>query len=213
MSDLTFSVLGVEVEPYAAVPVLTARLRIEEATGEAVHAIALRCQVRIEPQRRRYSDDEESGLLDMFGRRQRWGDTLKPFLWMHSTAMVQGFSESSEVDLPLPCTYDFDVAGAKYLSALHDGEIPLVFLFSGTVFTRGSTGFGVQQIPWNKDVTHRMPVQVWRDLIDTYFPNSGWVRMNRDTLDALAQFRFARGLTTWDDTVGALLAVAKEVVR
>lgn len=212
MTELTFSVRDVEVEPYAAVPVLTAGLRIEEATGEAVHAIALRCQVRIEPQRRRYSDDEESGLLDMFGRRQRWPNTLKPFLWMHSTAMVQGFSGSCEVDLPLPCTYDFDVAGSKYLAALRDGEIPLVFLFSGTVFTRGSTGFGVAQIPWDKDVSYRMPVQVWRELIDTYFPNSGWLRMQRGSLDALAQFRFARGLTSWDDTVETLLAEAREVV-
>lgn len=213
MSELTFSVLGVDVEPYAAVPVLTARLRIEDAAAEPVHAIALRCQVRIEPQRRRYSDDEESGLLDMFGRRQRWPDTLKPFLWMHSTAMVQGFAGSCEVDLPLPCSYDFDVAGAKYLSALRDGEIPLVFLFSGTVFTRGSTGFGVQQIPWDNDVSYRLPVPVWREAMDTFFPNSGWIRMRRDTLDALAQFRYARGLTGWDETVEALLAGATADVR
>ena len=33
---------------------------------------------------------------------------------------------STEVDLPVTCTYDFEVAAAKYLHALDDGEIPLV---------------------------------------------------------------------------------------
>lgn len=212
MTDLSFSVVGIHVEPYSAVPALTARVRIEETTGEVVHAIALRSQVRIEPQRRTYDSDEERGLLDMFGGRHRWADTLKPFLWMHATAMVQGFSGACEIDLPLPCTYDFDVVGTKYLSALGDGDVPLVFLFSGTVFTRGTTGFGVQQVPWDNDVDHRMPVRVWREAIDTYFPNSGWIRMDRCTLDTLARFRFERGLTTWDETIEALMEGVEEPV-
>ncbi len=211
MSDLTFAVLGIDVEPYSAAPMLTARLRIEETAGEPVHAIALRCQLRIEPQRRGYSDHEEAGLLDLFGRRPRWPGTLKPFLWMHATTMVQGFSGRRTVDLPLPCTYDFDVAASKYLSALSDGEIPLVFLFSGTVFNRGTSGFGIEQIPWNADVSYRMPVQVWRELIDTYFPNSGWLRLNRSTLAELSEFRSAHGLTGWDETVETLLEAARQV--
>ncbi len=110
MSNLTFTVVDVFAEKYAAAPQLTARLRIEESSGEVIHAIALRAQVRIEPQRRAYSGDEASGLLDMFGTRDRWVDTLKPFMWMQCTAMIQGFTGVTEVDLALPCTYDFDVS-------------------------------------------------------------------------------------------------------
>ena len=113
------------------------------ATGETVHALALRVQVRIEPQRRRYDDEEEQALRDLFGGRARFAETLKPFLWLHASTVVPGFAGSAEVPLILPCTYDFDVAGTTYLRSLRDGEIPLIFLFSGTVFTRGASGFTV----------------------------------------------------------------------
>ena len=207
-TDLSFSVVDVFAERYAAAPQLTARLRIEEGTGEAIHAMALRCQVRIEPQRRAYSADEESGLLDMFGTRERWFDTLKPFMWMQCNTMVQGFTGVTEVDLAMPCTYDFEVTWSKYLHALREETIPVVFLFSGTVFTRGASGFGVEQIPWDCEARYAIPVAVWREMIDHYFPNTGWLRLSRDTMESLAHYRSVRGLTTYEAAVEALLAKA-----
>jgi hypothetical protein len=206
MATLEFDIADVFAERYAAAPQLTARLRITESTGEVIHAIALRCQVRIEPQRRKYSRDEESGLLDMFGTRDRWFDTLKPFMWMQCTSMVQGFTGITEVDLPMPCTYDFEVTWSKYLHALRDDAIPVVFLFSGTVFTRGSAGFGVEQVSWDCEARHQIPVSVWRDMIEHYYPNTGWLRLRHETIEALAYHRAVRGLTTWEETVSALLA-------
>ena len=205
MADLTFTVVDVFAESYAAAPQMTARLRIEDASGEPVHAIALRAQVRIEPQRRRYSEDEESGLLDMFGTRERWFDTLKPFMWMQCSSMVQGFTGVTEVDVTMPCTYDFEVTWSKYLHALRESAIPVVFLFSGTVFTRGTNGFGVEQVPWDRESRYQIPVQVWRDMIDHYFPNTGWLRLQRDTIEALSHYKSVRGLTTWEDAVVSLL--------
>ncbi|MGZ4612122.1 MAG: DUF6084 family protein [Kineosporiaceae bacterium] len=206
MSRLDFSVLDVVPERYAAAPHLLFRVRATEASGEVVHAVALRCQLRIEPQRRRYSAAEKEVLAELFGAPERWASTLKPFLWAHTTAVVRGFSGSVEFDLPLPCTYDFEVTAAKYLHALSDGEIPLVLLFSGTLFARGATGFTVEQLPWDLEASHRMPVRVWRDLMDTYFPNGGWIRLDRETLDALIRFKSARALPTWERALGALLA-------
>ena len=211
MTELRFSVLDIAPEPYAAVPTLLARVRVEEGTGEPVHAVALRAQVRIEPQRRRYDDEEEAGLLDLFGQRERWSDTLKPFLWLHTTAMVPGFTRVTELELPLPCTYDFEVMGAKYLQGLRDGEIPLVLLFSGTVFTRGASGFAVTQIPWDSEATHRLPVVVWRDLMDRYFPGTQWLRLDRDTVEALARYKSARGFISWEEAFGSLLAQVRQV--
>ncbi len=205
MSELSFSVLDLFAEPYAVAPQLTARLRIEESTGTVIHAIALRAQVRIEPQRRQYTPEEERGLLDLFGTRDRWYDTLKPFLWMQSGVMVQGFTELTEVDLALPCTYDFDVTASKYLHALRDGAVSVVLLFSGTVFTRGQRGFGVEQVPWDREARYDLPVSVWRDLIDHYFPNSGWLRLDRDVIERLTVFKAEHGLTTWEETFGVLL--------
>ncbi len=208
MSDLSFSIVDVFAEQYAAAPQLTARLRITESSEQRIHAMALRCQVRIEPQRRRYSADEESGLLDMFGTRDRWFDTLKPFMWMQCNTTVQGFNGITEVDLAMPCTYDFEVTWSKYLHALRDETIPVVFLFSGTVFTRGVNGFGVEQVPWDREATYQIPVTVWKDMIDAYFPNTGWVRLSRETIDSLAHYKSVRGLTTWEATVESLLAKA-----
>jgi Family of unknown function (DUF6084) len=206
MSELSFSVLDLFAEPYAVAPQLTARLRITESTGEVIHAIALRAQVRIEPQRRQYSGEEERGLLDLFGARERWYDTLKPFLWMQTGTMVQGFTGAAEVNLALPCTYDFDVTASKYLHALRDGAVSVVLLFSGTVFTRGQRGFGIEQVPWDREARFDLPVAVWRELIDHYYPNSGWLRLDRGLLDRLAAFKAERGFTTWDETLGTLLA-------
>ncbi|MCW2534527.1 MAG: hypothetical protein JWQ26_226 [Modestobacter sp.] len=208
MPELSFTVVDVAPEPYSAAPNLLARLRVEEATGERVHALALRAQVRIEPQRRRYDDTEERALLDLFGDRTRFAQTLKPFTWLHTSTVAQGFTGSTEIDLVLPCTYDFEVSGATYLHALRDGDVPLLFLFSGTVFTRGATGFSVAPVAWDCEAPFRLPVSVWRDLMEQAFPGSEWVRMHRDTVDALAHYRHERGLTSWDAVVSTLLAEA-----
>ncbi len=210
MTQLAISVLDVAPERYAVAPNLMVKLRIEESTGQPVHANALRCQVRIEPQRRAYTGPERAGLVELFGLPEQWSKTLTPFLWTHASTTVRGFSGNIDVDLPVTCTYDFEVAAAKYLHTLRDGEIPLVFLFTGTVFTRGITGFGVEQISWDLEATHRMPVKVWHDLMDLYFPGSGWIRVDRDTLDALMQFKAARGLTSWEDAFSALLPRPEE---
>lgn len=207
MTELAFEVLDVVAQEHAAAPQLLFRLRITETSGEVVHALALRCQLRIEPQRRPYDAKEQAGLVDLFGDQKRYGSTLKPFLWTHATAMVQGFSQSTVVDLPVAVTYDFDVSATKYFHALQDGMVPLVLLFSGTVFTRGETGFAVEQLSWSSEASCRMPISVWRDLMNHYFPGGGWIRLDRQTIDALVQFRSTRGLTSWEQTVQELLPV------
>jgi hypothetical protein len=205
VTDLAFSVLDISPEPYAAAPNLFARLRITDAGGEPIHAIALRCQVHIEPRRRAYTGEEKTDLADLFGAPARWGETLRPVLWTQTSTMVPGFIGSVDVDLPLPCTYDFDVAAAKYLRALAGDDVPLNLLFSGTVFTRGETGFAVEQIPWHLEASYRMPIRVWRELMDAHFPNSGWIRLDRETLRRLGRFRSERALTDWSQVFDVLL--------
>ncbi len=211
MTALAFEVLYVQPQAHAASPHLLFRLRVTESSGEAVHAIALRSQLRIEPQRRPYNHDEQESLTDLFGTSERYGTTLKPFLWTHATAMVQGFQGASEFDLPVACTYDFEVSATKYLHALRGGDVPLLLLFSGTVFTRGSTGFAVEQLSWSLEAPCRLPISAWRQLMDLYFPGSGWIRLERDTIDALTRYKSARGLTSWEQALTALLPAADSV--
>ncbi|OBF21182.1 DUF6084 family protein [Mycobacterium sp. ACS4331] len=210
MSDLTFSVLGVEPEPYSATPTLTAHIGLAGATDDPVQAIALRCQVRIEPSRRTYTEAEEPGLLDLFGTRDRWAATQHTFLWQHTTAMVPGFSGAVTTPLPLLCTYDFEVAAAKYMHALRDGTVPLQFLFSGTVFYKGDSGFRVQQVPWHCDDHYDMPVSVWHKLIAMHFPDMGWVRLGHETISMLAAYKSRCGVLNLDDAVTRLLRTVEE---
>jgi hypothetical protein len=208
MTSLGFEVTAARAEPHAATPTIVLRLRAIEPNGVTVHALALRCQIRIEPQRRHYTEDEQERLFELFGETPQWGDSLRPFLWTHVSTTIGGFFGQTEFDLPVECTYDFEVAGAKYLHALSEGEIPLLLLFSGTVFTKGASGFSAEPISWDREASYRMPVSLWRQVMDLYFPNSGWLRIGRDTIDELQRFKSERGLPTWDQAFELLLKQA-----
>lgn len=204
-TSVTFSVLDITPEPYAVTPILSARVGVAAVGEDPVHAIALRCQVRIEPLRRCYNEAEAAGMLDLFGPRERWGTTQHSFLWQHSTAMIPGFTGSTQVELPLECTYDLEVVGAKYLHALDDGRVPLQFLFSGTVFTRGTRGFAVQQVPWDREDHFDMPVAVWQQLMAQHFPDTGWLRLRHDTLNELANYKSRWGMLSFEAAIDNLL--------
>jgi hypothetical protein len=210
MTDLRFEVLDAHTEPHAAVPTIAFSVRIEASDGQRVHAAALRCQIRIEPQRRRYSEQEEERLYELFGETPQWGNSLRPFAWTHVSTTLPGFDGATEFDLPVECTYDFEVAAAKYLHALGDGEIPLLLLFSGTVFTQGTTGFAAVPLSWSSEASYRLPVTVWRATMDAYYPGSAFIRLGRDTLDDLQSFKARRGLPTWDQAFTQLLKEAEE---
>jgi len=208
VAELAFDCIGARVDRYAVVPSLSLILRISETSGQRVEAIALRCQIRIEPARRRYSGVEAERLNDLFGDTERWADTLKPLQFSTVATMVPGFSGACEADLPVPFTYDLEVGSARYFDSLEAGEIPLLLLFSGTVFTLTDGRMQVQQVPWSKEAAYRLPVSVWREAIDAHFPNSAWIKMSRQTLEDLQRFKSAHALPTWDRTLEALLARA-----
>lgn len=210
MADLVFDCIDARPDPYAAVPTLVFRLRITETSGAVVNAIALRCQIRIEPQRRTYSETETPLLADLFGTTDRWGDTLKPLQFAAVAVMVRGFTGATEVDVPVPCSYDLEVAANKYFAFLQEGEIPMLLLFSGTVFVKSPTGFAVDQVSWNCEAQYRVPVVVWREMMDRFFPGSGWLRLRRETLAELQRYKSAKALPGWDDVVADLLARARE---
>ncbi|MGA4862717.1 DUF6084 family protein [Streptomyces lavendulocolor] len=212
MTDFAFSCTGVRADPYAAGPTLVFRLRITASDQARVHALALRCQIRIEPVRRGYGDAEAARLTDLFGERSRWGSTLNPVQFAQVPVMVPGFTGEVETDLVVPCTYDMDIASTRYFHALEEGEVPLLMLFSGTAFT-GERGFRVEPVPWDKEAVFRMPVKIWQEMVDQHFPGSGWIRLPRDTMDALLAHRSRHALPSWEATVEALLDAAGERTR
>jgi hypothetical protein len=203
--ELGFTVLACEPLPHAAAPSLRFSLGID-AQGAAVRSVMLEVQIRIAATQRQYDEAEQAQLGDLFGEAHRWADTLRNLLWTQATLVVPPFDGSTVVDLIVPCTYDFDVAAAKYLAGLHEGEIPLELLFSGTVFYAGASGaIQINRISWNAEAAHRLPVRVWRETMDHYFPNSAWLRLDRKAFERLVAFRARNALTSWETVVDALL--------
>jgi Family of unknown function (DUF6084) len=220
MPDLNFEIVGAEVPAFAAVPMIIFKLSV--VNGEAspieymqrIHSVALRCQIQLAVTRRHYNSEEQVKLLDVFGETKRWGDTLRNLLWMHTSTVVPQFSGSAIVDLPVPCTYDFEVVGTKYFNALEDGNIPLLFLFSGTIFYEGEEGnLQVGQISWSKEASYRLPVTVWQEMIARYYPNSTFVRLHKDVFDQLFHYKAVHGLPTWESVVEDLLRKSSAEVQ
>ncbi|MBS1795553.1 MAG: hypothetical protein JSS81_16985 [Acidobacteria bacterium] len=207
MPDLDFAVESVEIVPYAVAPLLNFQVRITDADNAGrVESVLLDCQIRLETVRRSYSDEEKAHLFDLFGEPERWGQTLKSMLWTHANVIVPPFSGTTTVALPVPCSFDFNVAATKYFAGLETGEAPLVFLFSGTCFYRDADGFlQCQRISWEKEAEFRLPVAVWRELIEHYYPNSAWLNLRRDVFERLRAYKTGHFLPTWEQTLEELL--------
>lgn len=203
MSEFSFAVTGVEPVPFAAVPQLAFDLAI---TSDApVRNLALQVQIQLEPVRRRYTGEEQQRLVDLFGEPSRWGDTLQTMLWTHVPLHVAAFDAKTTAQVIVPCTFDFNVATTKYMHGLSDGDVPLRFLFSGSVFYDEGGRLQITQLSWESEATYRLPLSVWRQLMDHYYPGAAWLSVRRDVFDRLLQYKAESGLSTWEQTFERLL--------
>ena len=207
MPDLRFQVKGAEAVAFAAQPLLALKLHIQNARAEeTIHTVALRAQIQIEANRRQYDADEKKSLRDLFDQPERWGQTLRPMLWTHSSVVVPSFQGETQADLQVPCTFDFNVAATKYFHAISDGDIPLNLLFSGTAFYIDPDGsLQVSPISWNSEARYRLPVRVWREMMEHYYPNSAWLCLRRDVFERLYDYKVQHAITTWEQMFELLL--------
>ncbi len=211
MPDLQFQIEGAAPIPNAASPQLSFKLRIANTAQDSVHSVALRVQVQIEPVRRRYTAAEQEHLKELFGVPERWSTSLQPLLWSNVNVAVPAFRGSTVVDVPVPCTFDFNVAVTTYIYGLEGGELPTTLLFSGTIFYAGHLGLQVMQIPWDRQASSRLPVGVWKDMMNLYYPNVVWLALRRDVFERLYDFKSRHGIATWEQALENLLAVTAEV--
>ena len=204
-----FTILGVEAVRHAAAPTLAFAAQVTEPTGRDVFTIALRAQIMIQPARRAYDDEARARLVELFGPPERWAGTTTSFIWLETDVLVPAFSGATSFRMPIACTYDLELAAVKYFYSVPDGEVPLQFNFTGTIFYRGpNAGMQIAQVPWDRAADFRMPVEVWKEMVAHYYPHSGWARLHADTLAALTRRRAERGLPSLDATVAELLEEA-----
>jgi hypothetical protein len=211
MPDLNFHITGVESESDGFAPIINFELDITNTPAtETIHSILLHAQIRIEPTQRQYDEAEKEKLSDLFGTPDRWGQTLRSRLWTHVNTTTGAFSGSTSARLPVICTYDMNVASTKYFHGLEGGEIPLLFLFSGTVFySDGTRLLQAQPISWNKECKYRMPVADWQRMMDVHYPNSAWIYLDRDVFDRLYAYKRRLGIPTWEAVFDRLLPLAE----
>src|SRR6202453_903274 len=215
MPELVLTIEGAEVVQHAAAPVLAFKLRIvSNRSDEIIHTVALRAQIQIEANRRKYDSNEQARLADLFGEPDRWGQTLRSMLWTHASVVVPRFAGSTLADISVRCTFDFNVAATKYFHGVTNGDLPLCFQFSGTVFYQGEDGtLQVAPISWDKESKFRLPVKVWKDLMDAHYPNSAWLNLQRDTFEKLHQYKMREGIPTWEEALERALNALAETVR
>ena len=214
MPDLTFRIESAEAAQMSAAPQIIFKLLVTNADpAEAIHSVMLRCQIQMEVTRRRYSTEEQRHLHDLFGEPERWSQTLRSLLWTHVNVNIPAFAGETLVDLPIPCTFDFNVGATKYFHGLDNGLVPLCIMFSGTVFyTRESESLQAAPISWDKETRFSLPVKVWRDMMDAHYPNSAWLRVRRDIFDRLYEYKVRHGIPTWEQALERMLE-AEEAVR
>ena len=213
MPELNFQIERAEVVAHAASPLLAFKLRLTTAyPQETIHTVALRCQIQLEVTRRKYTSDDQEKLFDLFGEPSRWGQTLKTLLWTHANLVVPSFQGTTVVDLPVPCTFDFNVAATKYFDGLTEGEVPICVQFSGTVFFAApEAGLQVAPISWDKEARFRLPVKTWRNMMQSYYPNSAWLCLHKDAFDRLYQYKVRHGIPTWEEALERVIPVEETV--
>ncbi len=204
--DPEFAVLGMRAVRHSAAPMVSLDLQISEPTGRSVYMIALRIQLMLEPARRSYDARARAALEELFGAPERWALTTRPLLWSQLDVLVGPFTSQTVVEVPIPCSYDLELAAVKYLHALDAGFAPAAAHFNGTVYYRGEDGrIQIVLVPWTKSIGFHMPVAVWREAIGQHYPGTAWLAVRERTLERLRREKLRRGAATFDETVRALL--------
>ena len=211
MPDLTFAVEGAAPLPFAAAPTLAFKLRIANfLQGEHIKNVLLTCQIQIELDAPPLYSRRATSAGGPLRRTGRWSQTLRTMLWTHATVTVPPFDGEANVDLLVACTFDFNVAATKYFHGLDAGEVPLDLLFSGTIFFADVDGqLRMTRIPWTKEARYRLPVAVWKEMMNLYYPNHAWLCLERDAFEQLYDYKHRRGLPKWEQAIEELISAQR----
>lgn len=209
MPDLKFQVTSVEANTRGLAPLLEFKLQITNSLDESIHAILLNSQIQFQCPQRSYTNSEKEKVVELFGPPEMWSQSLRNRLWGQVSTTVCAFRGKTGAALQMPCTFDLNIAASKYLYALEQGAVPLLFLFSGSIFYEADGEFKVVPISWDSECTYHMPVETWNDLMQRHYPNNAWIYLDREVFDRLYAFKRKGAFLNWEQTIDSLLQNAK----
>lgn len=199
-----FWVLDCVPVPHTAAPTLSFKLRVKDGSGLEVYTVALTAQIHLEASSRAHAHDVRQGLQDVFGEPERWNDTARSVIWAKRDVLVPSFTGSTSFELELPCSTDLELATTRYFEAVEDGEAPLAFHFSGSVFYRAEHDrMQLTMVPWHSTAQFRLPLATWRKAVGE---RGGLVRVSGEAFAELKQFQHERGLPSLGAAVSELVA-------
>ncbi len=212
MPELNFDILSAEIKPYAVAPTIIFKLKItNKIEKEEVYAASLKTQIRIDAMHRKYEQDTKARLLEVFGAPERWGQTLKSLYWKQITIPVPRFTGETVIDIPLECSEDMSASVGKYMHAVEEGPVPLAFIFNGSIFYNGhEKNVQVKQLPLDKEAVYALPIEKWDNLLESYFPDSKWLRVSNKIFDKLNAYKAKNAHPTLNHCLKALVDNALE---
>jgi hypothetical protein len=211
MIDLDFAVENVVIARNSAIPTLMFRLRISNSEPDTpVENVMLQAQLRIEATHRSYTPSERERLIDLFGSAEDWDRSLRSVMWTNASVLVPAFAETCTVELPVPCSYDFDLAATKFFHGVETGDVPLILLFSGAIFFRNDEGeLQIGQVAHHKEATYRLPAPVWQRTMDECHHRSVWLRVDRELFEEIYRFKRERHIASYNEVLWRLVDLAQ----
>lgn len=213
MPDLNFRVESASAVARAAAPLMCFRVRVTSNGIEPVHVAALRCRIDIDAGRRSYTAQDRERLQELFGETSRWAETPGSLLWTTAMLVIPAFSGSAVGDLLVPCSFDFNVAATKYFHGLQEGVAPLRFEFSGQVVYESAGGNLESAGISDAQSCFELPISIWTEMMELYYPASVWLRLPRETFDRLYRYKIDAGIPTWEDVFERIVPAGQEVVN
>jgi hypothetical protein len=108
------------------------------------------------------------------------------------------------------------IASSKYLEGLRDGDVPVVMLFSGSVFYAGEDApqaLQVAPVPWTSEARFSLPLRTWREAIDQHYAGHAPLSIRKDVLERLLRYRSQAGLPSCDAAIESLLPPEEGAAR
>ena len=146
-----------------------------------IYTIALRCQINVDPARRRYDADPASDCPSCSESPSGGARRPRASCGRASTCSSRASKARPTSTSRCPAATTSRSRPPDISRGLSDGAVPLSFHLSGSVFYKTSSGeLRITQVPWDIDVRYELPLAVWTDMMEHHYPEEWLGALRRE---------------------------------